>query len=171
MVLLALPMAMKRAAWGAEWTFAGKGFALAGGAFVVADYIATRFNQPRSAWVLPLGTTCLGGFLILGGIQHFIWPKFVAQLVPAWIPGATFWTYFSAGALIAGGIGILIPRTARSAATLVALMIFSWVVILHIPRAWTTSPSLNEWLAAFEALAMSGTAWLIAGANRRTIGD
>ena len=80
------------------------------------------------------------------------------MLVPAWIPGHMFWTYFAGVALIAGGVGLLLPQTARLAAALSGVMIFLWVVLLHVPRAMaaTDAQSRNEWTAVFEALAISG---------------
>jgi uncharacterized membrane protein YphA (DoxX/SURF4 family) len=90
-------------------------------------------------------------------------------LVPTWIPGAVFWTYFAAVALIAGGIGIIVPRTARLAATLVGGMIFIWLLVLHIPRGFTIN-NQNEWTAVIEALAMSAIAFsLIARPTSATV--
>ncbi|SDR65246.1 hypothetical protein [Opitutus sp. GAS368] len=159
-VLLALPAAVAGPNWGGDWTNAGKAFALGGGALVVA---ATIHNGARGArWLVPVGRACLGGFFILGGIQHFIWVRFVMTLVPAWIPGAQFWTCFAGVALIAGGVGMQLRPTARLAAGLSAAMIFSWVVLLHIPRALADLSNANETTAVFEALAMSGIALLLA---------
>lgn len=134
----------------------GKAIALCGSAIAVA--------RPRSGW-LWAGRVGLGGFMILGGVQHFIYPGFVATLVPQWIPYATFWVYFAGVALIAGGAGMIVPRTARLASALSALMIFLWVVLLHVPRALAAVPAQrqNEWTAVFEALAFSGVALMIAG--------
>jgi uncharacterized membrane protein YphA (DoxX/SURF4 family) len=84
--------------------------------------------------------------------------------VPAWIPpGQRFWTYITGAALIAGGSGILIPRTARLAATLSAVMIFLWVLLLHIPRAIAGPQHVFETAGVFEALALSGVALIVAG--------
>ena len=52
--------------------------------------------------------------------------------------------------------------TARLAATLTGIMIFSWVVLLHIPRALADVHNANETTAVFEALAMTGPAFLVA---------
>jgi uncharacterized membrane protein len=161
-------------------TATGKALALFGGAFAVAGSIAgpTSKVQGRRSnegslltddRLLLTGRICLGAFLILGGVEHFIYPQFVATLVPAWIPGAYFWTYFAGVALIAGGAGMILPKTARVAAALSGLMIFLWVLLLHIPRAMTAADaasSRNEWTAVFEALAMSGIAFVIAGTRR-----
>jgi uncharacterized membrane protein len=159
-VLLALPVAMAGTAWGGGWTAAGKAFVLGGGALIVAGTL--RPEAGRSRWLIPVGRICLSGFFILAGIQHFIWVKFVVQLVPAWIPGGVFWTYFTGVALIAGGVGLLVPWSARLAAWLSALMIFSWVILLHIPRALADLNNVNEATAVFEALAFSGSALLLA---------
>ena len=113
----------------------------------------------------PLGPLFFSTFLILGGIQHFVYADFVMKLVPAWIPGTRYWVYFTGLALIAGGVGILIPRTSRLASTMVGIMILLWVVLLHIPRALTMHDA-GETAAIFEALAMSGIGFLLA--DRRT---
>jgi uncharacterized membrane protein YphA (DoxX/SURF4 family) len=68
-------------------------------------------------------------------------------------------------ALIAGGVGILVPRTARLAATMSALMIFLWVLLLHIPRAFAGPQHAFETAGIFEALALSGVALLVAGSR------
>jgi uncharacterized membrane protein len=96
--------------------------ALVGGAFALAGFQV-------------LGRFGLGSFMILGGIQHFNYINFVARLVPAWIPGPVSWAYFAGVALIAGGVGMLVPRTMGRAAALSGLMIFLWVLILPLPGA------------------------------------
>jgi uncharacterized membrane protein len=143
---------------GVTITFAGKALALFGGALAVAASFGGKTKS--DAAMLWAGRVCLGAFLIIGGVEHFIYPQFVSTLVPSWIPGALFWTYFAAIALIAGGIGMLVPRTARLAAFLSGLMIFLWVILLHIPRAIRAvdeASSRNEWTAVFEALASPGS--------------
>jgi hypothetical protein len=41
-------------------------------------------------------------------------------------------------ALLAGGIGLFIPQTARLAALLAGAMVFSWFWIVHLPRTFTS---------------------------------
>lgn len=105
----------------------------------------------------------LGSFLLVCGWAHFVFADFVDALVPAWIPpGARFWTYFSAIALLAGGVGILVPRTRRDAALWSGVMVFLWVWLLHVPRS-VELRSAFELAGVFEALALAGVAWLVAG--------
>jgi uncharacterized membrane protein YphA (DoxX/SURF4 family) len=108
------------------------------------------------------------------GYTHFLYPEFVATLVPAWIPGHLFWTYFAGVALIAAGVGMIVGVKARLAALMLGLMIFSWFIVLHIPRAIADPRSGlgNEVSSVFEALAFSGIAFMLAslpGSNRFAI--
>jgi uncharacterized membrane protein len=115
----------------------------------------------------PLGPLFLALFLILGGIQHFVYLDFVTKLVPSWIPGPRLWVYFTGLALIAGGVGILVPKTSRLAATMTGIMILLWVLLLHIPRALADPHAAGEISGVFEALALSGVAFILDGCRNR----
>jgi len=150
---------------GFVWTNPCKVLALIGGALVLAGSLpgANGAGQRWAGKLVFLGPVLLGVFLLVCGIQHFVYASFVDTLVPAWIPPRPrFWTYFSALALLAGGAGVLLPKTARLAAICSALMIFLWVLLLHIPRS-VQLKSAFEWAGVFEALAISGVALLVAG--------
>lgn len=165
-LLLLLPMLITNLNNGIIWTNAGKALVIAGANFLVAASYPEDINRNTlMQWLeklLPLGKCFLAGFFILAGILHFIYAPFVATLIPNWIPAHLFWTYFAGIALIAGAIGMLVSRTAQLAATLSAIMVFIWVVILHIPRALADLHNPNETTATFEALTMCGMAILIA---------
>jgi uncharacterized membrane protein len=166
-MFLNLPRALTKPLVGFMWTNPCKALALGGGAFFLAAVLPEaggRFSAvDRLVGKLKfLGPLFLGVFLLVCGAQHFVYADFVAQLVPAWIPGLQFWTYFTGVALIAGGAGILVPKTTRLAATWSGIMVFLWVVLLHIPRAITMQDA-GETAAIFEALAVSGIAFVLAG--------
>jgi uncharacterized membrane protein YphA (DoxX/SURF4 family) len=154
-----IPVALADKIYGVGWTNLGKGLVLVGGALAVASLVRA---SPAFTWA---GRVTLGAFMISSGIQHFLFVQFVKTLVPAWIPpGQEFWTYFAAVALIAGGVGLMVPWTTRLAAALSGLMIFLWVLLLHIPRALAAHDAAqvkNEWIAVFEALAFSGIAFVL----------
>jgi uncharacterized membrane protein len=102
--------------------------------------------------------------LLVFGVQHFIYGGFVATLVPAFMPGRLFWAYFVGVAFVAAAIGILTKMLARPAATMLGVMFFLFVVLLHIPRIVGNSSDGNEWTSGFVALAMCGGAWILASA-------
>jgi uncharacterized membrane protein len=171
-----VPLVLADTDFGGAWTQFGKALALSGGAFAVAGSLSDPVSRQGAAALLGspagliyLGRVCLGIFMINSGIQHFIWVPFVTSLVPAWIPGPLFWTYFAGVALIAGGAGLIFPPTARLAGTMSGLMVFTWFLILHIPRALAVPPEQlrNEWIAVFESLAVSGLALMLTASARK----
>src|SRR5437763_5200808 len=103
--------------------------------------------------------------LVVFGVQHFLYGGFVAGLVPAFMPGRLFWAYFVGLAFFAAAAGILYEEMARPAATMLGVMFFLFVVLLHIPRIVTNSRDGNEWTSGFVALAMCGGAWILASAS------
>jgi uncharacterized membrane protein len=150
-----------------SWTNLGKAVVCVGGLCAVAGSLpeTSGLVSWRTGFTY-LGRISLGYFMIQSGIQHFMFTQFVATLVPGWIPGPRFWTYFAGVALIAGGTGLIFPPTARLAAGMSGLMIFLWLVMLHIPRALNAEGQAqrrNEWTAVFEALAFSGLAFVLTG--------
>jgi uncharacterized membrane protein len=170
-VFLHLPLAARDALWGGAWTSAGKALVMCGGALCIAVSLADEGNPPSGllasaqvrAGLVVWGRFCLGAFMTLAGIQHFMYVPFVASLVPAWIPGAVFWTYFCGVALIAGGIGIMVPMVSRLAAVVSGAMIFSWVFLVHVPLALSHPHDAGIVASVFEALAFSGVGFLLAG--------
>src|SRR5262245_48841814 len=175
-LLLYFPLLLTNPPNGGLWTSAGKALALSGGSFLVAGSFPVKPASAANtlaraaralARLVPLGRFFLAAFLILCGIEHFIYVEIVTKMVPSWIPGGVFWTYFTGVALIAGGAGISVSITSRLAGALSGLMIFLWVVFLHIPRAAANLRDANEMTAVFEALAFSGAAFLVAAAPKR----
>jgi uncharacterized membrane protein len=177
-VLLYLPLLITTPPNGGLWTSAGKALALSGGSFLLAGSLPVKLDSPAKTLAsavralerfIPLGPFFLAGFLILCGIEHFIYVEFVTSLVPTWIPGGVFWTYFAGVALIAGGAGIIVPMTSRLAGGLTGLMIFLWIFLVHIPRAAADLSNSNETTAVFEALAFAGVAFIVAFAPKGVV--
>jgi uncharacterized membrane protein len=143
------------------WTTPLKTLTLAGGAWICAATLA----GPRAAdpFLRTCGRLCLGFTLLFFGFEHFLYPGFVAGLVPSWIPGHLFWTYFAGGALMAGGLGLLTGIAGRLAGGLSGLMIFIWLIVLHLPRAVADPTGLhgNEVSSVFEALAFAGLGFIL----------
>ena len=169
-LFLHLPLAATNPLAGFMWTNPAKALAMLGGVIILAGVLPEEVRPSGIAgWferLRPLGPLFLGGFMILGGIQHFVYVGFVTTLVPSWIPGPELWVYFTGVALIAGGMGILVPKTARLAATMSGIMMFLWVLLLHIPRALADTSNAGEVSGIYEALALSGAAFMLAGRGR-----
>jgi uncharacterized membrane protein len=68
------------------------------------------------------------------GADHLVAAKFVATIVPSWIPGHLFWAYFVGFALIAAALSLATSIRWRLAAALLGIMIFIFVLTIHIPN-------------------------------------
>lgn len=160
-----LRVALANASMGYVWVDPLMTLAILGG---VCLAVVPRDGSPVIAFdrVFEKGTRfvplALGAFLAYCGVLHFPYAKYVASLIPPWIPAHMFWTYFAAIALIAGGIGVLVPGTARLAATLSGIMLFSWVFLVHLPLAISTH-TVSEVSRGFQALQDSAVAFMLAG--------
>jgi uncharacterized membrane protein len=158
------------------WTNSLKTLTLSGGAFLLAASMTNENsdrgkNSPLSVWLeklIPAAPVFISFFLIFCGIEHFVYPDFVATLVPTWIPPAMFWTYFAGVALIGAGAAIILKIKVKAVATLLGTMIFLWLLVLHIPRAIAdpAGHDENELTSVFEALCFSGFAFVLAAITR-----
>jgi uncharacterized membrane protein len=161
-----IPVIIGRPAFDGTVTAAGKALAVTGSCLILTSCFRDTLQNPgRWAWLRVTGLVFIGLFLIASGIQHFIYIDFVAQLVPSWIPAPVFWAYFAGIALIAGGLGLMIAKTRKISGTLAALMIFVWMIILHIPRV-VTMHNANEWTSLMETMVFSSG--LLIGAEKQS---
>jgi uncharacterized membrane protein len=160
-----------------SWGDAEKELALSGGAFVMAGSFPEENANVRNRFfftrlfekLIPYGGIFFSITMISFGIDHFLYTKQVATLVPGWIPYPIFWTYFAAVALIGSGAAIILRFKLKLIATLLGIMILLWFIVLHIPRA-IAQPFANkeeEIFSAYSALAFSGIALVIAGKDSR----
>ena len=155
------------------WENAEKELALSSGAFIIAGCFSEK-NEPSlkkfSTKLIRFGAILFSITIISFGIIHFLYAKDVADYIPSWVPYPLFWTYVAGTALIGSGIAIILKIRQRLIAALLGTMIFIWFIILHIPKS-IASPFVGkggEVTSAFLALAYSGIAFVIAGANKKT---
>jgi uncharacterized membrane protein len=163
-----LPMLLSNIHNPGPWTSGAEMLCIAGGALVLAGALE---RTPRSRVALEIGRNLYGAPLIVFGIQHFMYARFVATLVPSWIPGQYFWAIFVGVAFISASAAIMSGKFAWLASMLLGIMFASWFLILHLPRVVAKLHDGNEWTSAFVALAMSGCALVLAGAAGRPKGE
>jgi uncharacterized membrane protein YphA (DoxX/SURF4 family) len=143
----------------------GKGISLATGLLVLTAAVPSQAETPRNKLIIHLCNYALGFFLMTSGVQHFLFASFVMTIIPSWIPFAGFWTYAAGGLLVLTGLCVMTGFKRRIASRFGALMIFSWVLIVHIPRAFFTVRNINEWTALFEALAFASLLFILSRAD------
>jgi uncharacterized membrane protein len=99
--------------------------------------------------------------------EHFTVAQFIAPMVPSWIPAHLFWTYFVGVALVAAALSIVVKKYSHLAATLLGIMIFLFVVLLHIPKVVGNPRDRIAWAVALRDLSFSGGAFAFAGAQSK----
>src|SRR3984957_237368 len=126
-----------------NWNNGIKELSISGSTFIIAGCFPDgrvpgqkdrAFLRPLEA-LIPFGSFFYSIMLVIFGIEHFLYANGVQTLVPDWIPGHLFWTYFAAVALIGAGLAIIFRFKVKLIGILTGTMIFIWFLILHIPRA------------------------------------
>jgi uncharacterized membrane protein YphA (DoxX/SURF4 family) len=159
-----------------NWNALCESLAIASASWVL--YSQEFAEQPRStrpAWLpgviwaergVRCGRRVFALTPLVFGLAHFLYAAFTASMVPAWIPGALFWAYLTGCGHIAAAISILTGVMARLGATLLGVMMSSFVILLHVPRVAGDPGNRVEWTMLCMSLALSGSAWAVAGSFR-----
>lgn len=155
--LLYLPrvMANWRAALGAQFEL----LAMTSSLFLLAAVLEQPPKRIQAIVSRYAFAICLPVF----GVVHFLYAAGVASWVPGWLPAHLFWAYFTGIAHCAAGFSLVSGVLVRLSARLFAIMLSSWVLIVHIPRVYATPNDRHEWTTLFIAIALSGAAWIVAG--------
>ena len=91
------------------------------------------------------------------GFFHFMGAKDMAGMVPAWLPGGgVFWVLVTGAALFAGGIAIASNRFVRVAAPLLALLVASFILFIHVPGLAEESTRQMSMTSALKDLGLIG---------------
>jgi putative oxidoreductase len=100
---------------------------------------------------------------IIFGTQHFMYAGFVATLVPAYMPAKIFWVYLTGTAMIAAGISLIINIKAELAATLLAIMLGCFILLVHT-HSLSTHPEVPiSWTRAIQDISLMGAAMMLTG--------
>ena len=123
--------------------------------------------------LIPLAGAFFSCMLIGFGLDHYVYVQLVSTMVPTWIPGHYFWTYLTGTALIGAGIAITFNIRTKLVASLLAVMIFTWFIILHIPRAIENPVAAKglELTRVFVTFGFTGIALLFAYSNKKHVGS
>ncbi len=99
--------------------------------------------------------------------EHFGGPMGVPEMIPSWIPWHLFWAYFVGCALFAAATSLTARKFVRLSSTLLGLMFFLFVCMLHIPNALGDPKNRFAWTYALRDLSFAGGAWALAGLHSR----
>ena len=144
-----------------DWLNTYKAIALFGGALII---VATFSNDKKeNKFFVIAGILSLSIFFIAGGYAHFKFADFVKNFIPEYIPFHGFWTYFCGTCLFLGGIGLLIPQTAKWASLLSGIMVMGWFLLLHIPKFIADTSNASDRMGLCESFTFAGIFFAVAG--------
>src|SRR5450432_2086910 len=105
------------------------------GAWILYAVLRRQYGAPAvtlmtSDRALQVARVLFGAACVVYGAAHFAYATFTAAMVPAWLPGPTGLAYFTGACHAAAGFGLLIGVLPRLAATLEAIMMSLFGVLV-----------------------------------------
>jgi putative oxidoreductase len=104
--------------------------------------------------------------MALFGVQHFMYPNFVARMMPGWIPFHHFWVYFTGSGFIAAAASIWLNWNVKWGCFLLGTMIFIFILTIHIPNLIDDHFSAGDLASASSDLGLGCCAFVLSGTIR-----
>jgi uncharacterized membrane protein len=101
--------------------------------------------------------------LAIFAAEHLFDAHDLMGVVPKWIPGALFWTYFFGVALLAAAISFILWCYVRLSATLLAVFFLIIVTVVDLPNLTTQFHDRIFWTLIVRELCFAGGAMVLAG--------
>jgi len=138
----------------------------AGIAALIAGLVLVRLRFAAASGVgkiLVLGPVFEAVALAIFAAEHFLAAHELATIVPRWLPGPLFWTYFVGVALLAAGISFIAWRYVRWSAFLLALLFLIIVATVDLPNLPKNIHQRLFWTLTVRETAFAGGAMVLAG--------
>ena len=109
---------------------------------------------------------------VVYGLAHFAYADYTASMVPTWLPGRMEAAYITGLGHIAAGIGIMLGILPRLAATLEAIMMSLFGLLVWVPSLWAqpppewATPRQNQGSEIVITLVLAASAWIVATSLR-----
>ena len=114
--------------------------------------------------IVALANLCFAAPLAVFGAEHFGLAKSIMELVPKYMPGRLFWTYFVGVALLAGAFSIATKIQVRWSGLLFGMMMFLFVAMMDLPGTLANLNNRIIWALLCRELSFGAGGWMLAAA-------
>jgi uncharacterized membrane protein len=139
---------------------------LIAGVFVYRKEISTARGWDK---LIAFGCIFIAVPLAVFGPEHFGGPMKVSDMIPSWMPAHVFCAYLVGCSLFAAATSLTVRKFVRLSSTLLGLMFFLFVCMMHIPNALSEPKNRFAWAVVLRDLSFAGGAWALAGLHNRTM--
>ena len=147
------------------WEELGESLIFVAGAWIIFSLLARTANREESGNVRA-GQIVFALAMLPIGLSHFVYLDMTAPLIPSWLPFHVALAYLTGAAWIAGGLAILFGVLAPIAATLTAVMVSLFTVLVWVPIVIAAPTNLGNVSELCVSAAITGAAWAVAGSFR-----
>lgn len=113
--------------------------------------------------VVALGPVFEAVALAVFAAEHFLAARDLMPIVPRWMPGPLFWTYFVGAAWLAAAISFIAWKYVSWSAALVALLFLIIVAAIDLPKIPMHTHERLFWTLTVREMAFAGGAMVLAG--------
>ncbi len=111
-----------------------------------------------------LANLCFAVPLAVFGAEHFTSARFIAELVPKYMPGRLFLTYLVGVALLAASLSIATRIQVRWSGLLFGAMMFLFVAMLDLPGTLANVHNRISWALLCREMSFGAGGWMLAAA-------
>lgn len=165
-VLLQIPRLAEHPLIEANWYDLSENLLLGAGAWTIFALSPHKTQLARQIINARVGQILFAMALPAIGLSHFFYLNQTAPLIPSWIPFHVPIAYLTGAAHIAAGAGILFSILPRLAATLEALMVSAFTLLVWVPMVSAASATRFDWSEICVSTAIAGSAWAVAESLR-----
>ncbi len=101
------------------------------------------------------------------GILNFVNGSTMVNIIPSYLPFPIFWVYLTGIALIAASISIMIQKYTRLACLLLALMLFIFIILIHLPGLFNGGTFQGSLVNFLKDTSLAGAALVVAAVSSR----
>ncbi len=154
-----------------NWWPCGESAVMVGAGWVLYAWFAgeqgaQRFRFATGDTGVRIARVFYGLGLLPLGIAHFAYLEQTTVLVPAWLPlQPATWAYLTGAALIAAGVAVILGVFARLAATLSALEMGLFTLVVWVPIV-AGAPNAFQWSEFVDSCTLTAAAWVVADSYR-----